>query len=52
MSRPVTALIRPAMDGYLAVLGVEPVRPMVEPVSLALGPGICLASVARDLASH
>jgi LysR family pca operon transcriptional activator len=43
---PVTALIRPAVDSYLAALGLAGVRPMLETVSLALGRGICLASDA------
>lgn len=44
MLPPETALIRPAVDAYLASLGIETVRPVVETVSLALGRGICLAS--------
>lgn len=43
---PATALIRPAVDAYLAALGLNGLRPAVETVSLALGRGICLASDA------
>lgn len=43
---PATALIRPAVDAYLASLGVNGIKPAVETVSLALGRGICLASDA------
>lgn len=43
---PATALIRPAVDAYLASIGLIGVRPAVETVSLALGRGICLASDA------
>lgn len=43
---PATALIRPAVDSYLAALGLNGLRPAVETVSLALGRGICLASDA------
>lgn len=58
---PATALIRPAVDAYLASLGLNGIKPAVETVSLALGRGICLASdamwfisrgvVVEDLAS-
>jgi len=43
---PATALIRPAVDSYLASLGLAGLPPSVETVSLALGRGICLASDA------
>lgn len=43
---PATALIRPAVDAYLASLGLNGLRPAVETASLALGRGICLASDA------
>ena len=43
---PVTALIRPVVDDYLAANGLAGLRPAVETVSLALGRGICLASDA------
>ncbi|MEI6801218.1 MAG: LysR substrate-binding domain-containing protein [Pseudomonadota bacterium] len=43
---PATALIRPAVDAYLASLGLNGVKPAIETVSLALGRGICLASDA------
>lgn len=43
---PATALIRPAVDAYLASLGLNGMKPAVETVSLALGRGICLASDA------
>lgn len=43
---PATALIRPAVDAYLASLGLNGVKPAVETVSLALGRGICLQSDA------
>ncbi len=43
---PATALIRPAVDTYLAALGLNGLRPALETVSLALGRGICLASDA------
>lgn len=43
---PVTALIRPSVDAYLASLGLNGLRPAIETVSLALGRGICLASDA------
>lgn len=43
---PATALIRPAVDAYLATLGLNGLRPAVETVSLALGRGICLTSDA------
>ncbi|MTH65525.1 LysR substrate-binding domain-containing protein [Paracoccus shanxieyensis] len=43
---PVTALIRPAVDDYLAANGLSGLRPAIETVSLALGRGICLASDA------
>ncbi len=43
---PATALIRPAVDAYLASLGLVGLQPAVETVSLALGRGICLASDA------
>lgn len=43
---PSTALIRPAVDAYLASQGVVGLRVLVETVSLALGRGICTASEA------
>lgn len=43
---PTTALIRPAVDDYLAAQGLAGIRPAVETVSLALGRGLCLASDA------
>lgn len=43
---PATALIRPAVDAYLASLGLNGLRPAMETASLALGRGICLASDA------
>ncbi len=43
---PATALIRPAVDDYIASLGLPPPVPAVETVSLALGRGICLGSDA------
>lgn len=43
---PRTALIRRAVDDFLASLGLVAVSPAVETVSLAVGRGICLASDA------
>lgn len=43
---PPTALIRPAVETYLASLGLAGLRPAVETVSLAVGRGLCLASDA------
>lgn len=43
---PATALIRRAVDDYLASLGLIGIAPAVETVSLAVGRGICLASDA------
>lgn len=43
---PGSALIRPAVDAYLATLGLAGIRAAVETVSLALGRGICLTSDA------
>jgi LysR family pca operon transcriptional activator len=43
---PATALIRPAVDDFLAAKGLTGLRPAVETVSLALGRGICLSSDA------
>lgn len=41
---PATALIRPAIDSFLASLGLTAQRPRLETASLALGRGICFAS--------
>ncbi|MBD9528842.1 LysR substrate-binding domain-containing protein [Paracoccus sp. PAR01] len=43
---PATALIRPAVNDYLAANGLAGMRPAFETVSLALGRGICLGSDA------
>lgn len=43
---PATALIRPAVEAYLASLGLVGIRPAVETVSLAIGRGCCAVSDA------
>lgn len=43
---PPSALIRPAVETYLASQGLAGLRPAVETVSLAVGRGLCLASDA------
>lgn len=54
---PATALIRPAVEEYLAAIGQPGLRPAIETVSLALGRGICLASdmvwfISRGVVCH
>lgn len=54
---PPTALIRPAVETYLASLGLAGLRPAFETVSLAVGRGLCLNSdmlwfISRGVIAH